>query len=163
MAIDSHRMFHWLTAHPQHIPSNTFPHPCTKLFLFSSANFPPFPKFWCFAHAKKKHSPQKQKKSNQFDKTIFQFYHISVVVTFGWEEAKNRHIVCQRADEREKCLKKSEKEKILWQRKRLESIAVGKKLYFFTIIADILFGYGDVFVGDGDEGGKLSTYTRCEA
>lgn len=67
---------------------------------------------------------------------------------FGGEKvAKNRHIVCQRTSEWEKCLKKSEQQKILWQRKRLERIAVGKELYFFTIIADILFGYCDVFAG----------------
>lgn len=42
--------------------------------------------------------------------------------------------------------------------KKIGKNCSGKKLYFFTIIADILFGYCDVFVGE-----KLSTYTRCEA
>jgi hypothetical protein len=69
-------------------------------------------------------------------------------VTFGESEreiAKNRHIVCQRTNEREKCLKKIRLAENIMTAKK---IAVGKKLYFFTIIADILFGYCDVFVGE---------------
>jgi hypothetical protein len=49
-------------------------------------------------------------------------------------------------------------ENIMTAAQKIGKNCSGKKLYFFTIIADILFGYCDVFVG-----GSLAPYTRCEA
>lgn len=101
-----------------------------------------------------KNNKKEEKKSNQFDKTIFQFYLTFLLWLSGWEGeiAKNRHIVYRKARKIPEKIRAAEN---IMTAQKIGKNCSGRKLYFFTIIADILFGYCDVFVG------LLSTYTHA--